>query len=124
MDRALSIVDWNLMYPEVFMHRLPWVYSNHHPFLLYLNGNFSIPNAKPFKFKAIWPCHPEYEQIVSKAISDCNGPINSMLTNIQIVSYEFNQKNFGEYLQKEAASASKNQWCPSSAFQKILLIPG
>ena len=67
LDRVLVDVVWRRTFPEAFVETLPKLYSDHHPILLRCEGVGVPVGPRPFRFKASWAMHTDYEAVVANA---------------------------------------------------------
>ena len=69
LDRALAMTEWLSLFPEVKLHHLTSLASDHSPLLLMLVHKRRRPK-KLFRFESMWLKDPRCEEVVLEAWND------------------------------------------------------
>ncbi|GAU35182.1 hypothetical protein TSUD_319920 [Trifolium subterraneum] len=64
LDRILCNINWRLKYHEGFAKVLPRVQSDHHPIIVFIEGEPNIGRDRPFRFEAAWFCHEKFHSFL------------------------------------------------------------
>ncbi|PKI39344.1 hypothetical protein CRG98_040210 [Punica granatum] len=68
LDRAVCNTEWHILFPEVTIHVLPRVKSDHHPLWLNLQSNQGRRHGiQPFRYIDARRSHPDFNQVLETA---------------------------------------------------------
>ncbi|KAI8011577.1 hypothetical protein LOK49_LG06G01908 [Camellia lanceoleosa] len=67
----MSNDKWRAFFPKGTVRTLPRTYSDHSPLIVLAQGMHPHnPTARPFRFEAVWLCHPSFSDVVKKSWSN------------------------------------------------------
>ncbi|KAI8564511.1 hypothetical protein RHMOL_Rhmol03G0187300 [Rhododendron molle] len=96
LDRELCNSAWNVRFPETVVKNLPRVYSDHCPFLIFMDGiPMPSPRNRPFRFEDAWSSHPDFINIVKEAWADSHKSFSENLDKLTDLAKVWNKEVFG-----------------------------
>ncbi|KAJ4834508.1 hypothetical protein Tsubulata_049656 [Turnera subulata] len=101
LDRAVANSEWRVLFPEASVIHLTRTYSDHHPLLVNLSGETTVPSVRPFRFEAIWLSHPSYGKVVMESWRHNPSEFEQWLTGVQATSQRFNKEVFGNLFRRK-----------------------
>ncbi|KAJ8765020.1 hypothetical protein K2173_010492 [Erythroxylum novogranatense] len=100
LDHAASNVDWRISFPNVVLHHLPRVLSDHCPLLLKAGGNNFVPHSKPFRFEAAWLSDSRFDNVVYETWDHSAHPTIAF-KKIKQAALHFNKHVFGNIFHRK-----------------------
>lgn len=67
LDKGFGNADWRELYPEIAIHHLARIHSDHCLLLLKLDNSSSTWCPRPFLFQPMWMSHPLFPNVVTDA---------------------------------------------------------
>ncbi|XP_045791653.1 uncharacterized protein LOC123886374 [Trifolium pratense] len=100
LDRVLCNVDWRLKYHEGFAKVLPRVQSDHHPIIVFLNGEATTNRNRPFRFEAAWTSHGDFNDFLHSKWEKDRDIVQS-LHNLTTHLKKWNKETFGDIFKRK-----------------------
>ena len=101
LDRAISDVNWQNLFPEAYVETLSCTHSDHHPLLLRCGGKELERGERPIRFLAAWTIHPEYGSLVNGAWHEGRNVVMDCLGCVRCDSLVFNKEVFGNIIYRK-----------------------
>ncbi|XP_015958574.1 uncharacterized protein LOC107482557 [Arachis duranensis] len=102
LDRGLSNLEWQIIFPTAHIKHLPSFKSDHCPLCLHLtNDRQENKQRRPFRFQAAWLSHPDFTHMVNsnwKIQDSWNNGLNAFRTSLK----KWNTDVFGNILKRKS----------------------
>ncbi|CAJ2669285.1 unnamed protein product [Trifolium pratense] len=100
LDRVLCNVSWRLKYHDGFAKVLPRVQSDHHPIIVFYEGEPNEGRNRPFRFEAAWNTHENFKQVLQENWNrgrDLVFLLNNLTDNLKV----WNKEVFGNIFKRK-----------------------
>lgn len=108
LDRALSNVEWRLLYPDALVRHLPNLHSDHNPILISLQTTMIPRNEfKPFRYHAMWTTDTTFAPMLKEFWVTNQDCLDHKLVACQRQIQHWNNEQFGNIFKKKRRIISR-----------------